>query len=146
MTIFWVARTQTMQLPNSIKRLKEIKSRCITNTYKCSVTATWTEICLNLCACMFSTFSCVQHCKNLWTVARQAPLAIGILQARILEWVIMPSSRGSSRPSDQNCVLHLLHWQAGSLPLVPLGSLLKPGAIITMLGSLDNSAGLGFIF
>ena len=44
------------------------------------------------------------------------------------------------------CLLHLLHWQAGSLPLVPLGSLLEPGAIITMLGSLDNSAGLGFIF
>ena len=44
------------------------------------------------------------------------------------------------------CLLHLLHWQAGSVPLVPLGSLLKPGATITMLGSLDNSAGLGFIF
>ena len=28
-----------------------------------------------------------------WTVARQAPLSIGILQARILEWVAMPSSR-----------------------------------------------------
>ena len=25
----------------------------------------------------------------------------GILQARILEWVAMPSSRGSSRPRDQ---------------------------------------------
>ena len=33
-----------------------------------------------------------------WTVARQAPLSMGILQARILEWVAMPSSRGSSRP------------------------------------------------
>ena len=28
-----------------------------------------------------------------WTGARQAPLSIGILQARILEWVAMPSSR-----------------------------------------------------
>ena len=27
-----------------------------------------------------------------------------ILQARILEWVSMPSSRGSSRPRDQTCV------------------------------------------
>ena len=33
-----------------------------------------------------------------WTVARQAPLSMGILQARILEWAAMPSSRGSSRP------------------------------------------------
>ena len=42
----------------------------------------------------------------LWTVARQAPLSVGILQARILEWVAMPSSRGSSRPRDQTCLLH----------------------------------------
>ena len=35
-----------------------------------------------------------------WTVAPQAPLSMGILQARILEWVAMPSSRESSRPRD----------------------------------------------
>ena len=29
-----------------------------------------------------------------WTVAHQAPLSMGIFQARILEWVAMPSSRG----------------------------------------------------
>ena len=28
----------------------------------------------------------------------------GILQARILEWVAMPSSRGSSRSRDQTCI------------------------------------------
>ena len=33
---------------------------------------------------------------TLWTVAHQAPLFMGILQARILEWVAMPFSRGSS--------------------------------------------------
>ena len=31
-----------------------------------------------------------------WTVARQAPLSMGILQARILEWFAVLSSRGSS--------------------------------------------------
>ena len=36
-----------------------------------------------------------------WTVARQAPLSMGILQVRILEWAAMPSSTGSSRPRDQ---------------------------------------------
>ena len=35
------------------------------------------------------------------TVALQAPLSVGILQARILEWVAMSSSRGSSQPRDQ---------------------------------------------
>ena len=31
-----------------------------------------------------------------WTVARQAPLSMGILQTRIIEWVAMPFSRRSS--------------------------------------------------
>ena len=31
----------------------------------------------------------------------------GILQARILEWIAMPSSRGSSQPRDQTQVSHL---------------------------------------
>ena len=29
---------------------------------------------------------------------------LGILQARILEWTAMPSSRGPSRPRDRTCV------------------------------------------
>ena len=36
----------------------------------------------------------------------------GILQARILEWVAMPSSKGCTRPRDLLC---LQHGQAGSL-------------------------------
>ena len=48
-----------------------------------------------------------------------------ILQARILEnsWVAMPFSRGSSQPRDQIHISYLLHWQAGSLPLVTPGKL-----------------------
>ena len=37
---------------------------------------------------------------TLWTIAHQAPLSMGILQGRILEWVAMPSSRQSSQPRD----------------------------------------------
>ena len=43
----------------------------------------------------------------------------GTLQAGILAWIAMPSSRGSSRPKDRTCISCLLHWQAGSLPLRP---------------------------
>ena len=39
----------------------------------------------------------------------------GILWAKTLEWVAMPSSKGSSQPRDLLC---LLHWSACSLPLV----------------------------
>ena len=43
----------------------------------------------------------------------QAPLSMGlILQARIVEWIAISLSRGSSRLN-----LHLLHWQVDSLPL-----------------------------
>ena len=53
----------------------------------------------------------------------------GILQARILEWVAFPFSRGSSQPRDQTQVSHiarvsllcLLHWPVSSLPLAPTG-------------------------
>ena len=41
-----------------------------------------------------------------------------ILQARILEWVAM-SSKGIFLTQGSNlCLLHLLPWQAGSLPLI----------------------------
>ena len=39
-------------------------------------------------------------------VARQAPVQ-KILQARILEWVAMPSSKGSSRPRYQTCISYV---------------------------------------
>ena len=39
--------------------------------------------------------SCLTLCDPMGCI-HQAPLSMGILQARILEWVAMPSSRGSS--------------------------------------------------
>ena len=46
--------------------------------------------------------SCVWLFATPWTIAPQAPLLI--LQARIQEWVAMPSSRASSQPRDQTQV------------------------------------------
>ena len=48
--------------------------------------------------------SCVWLFATPWTVALQAPVSMGILQARILEWVAMPSSRRSSQPRDRTQV------------------------------------------
>ena len=42
----------------------------------------------------------------------------GVLQARILEWVAMPSSRGSFPPRDGNHTLYV-SWLVSSLLLVP---------------------------
>ena len=42
----------------------------------------------------------------------------GALQARILEWVAVPSSRASSQPRDRPRISYIhLHQQAGSVPL-----------------------------
>ena len=45
--------------------------------------------------------SVVYDSATPWTVAHQAPLSKGILQARILEWVVISFSRASSQPRDQ---------------------------------------------
>ena len=42
-----------------------------------------------------------------WNAARQAPLSIGILQAKVLEWVALPFSRRSSQLRDQIQVSHI---------------------------------------
>ena len=52
----------------------------------------------------------------------------GTLQARILEWVAMPSCRGPYWPRDQTCISCLLHCQVGSLPPAPRGKLTLPQA------------------
>ena len=54
---------------------------------------------LILLCCAYS-LSHVQLFVTPWTVPLQAPLSMGILQARILEWVARPSSRGSSQHRD----------------------------------------------
>ena len=44
------------------------------------------------------SLSCVHLFVALRPVAHQAPLSVGILQARILEWVARPTSRGRPNP------------------------------------------------
>ena len=67
-------------------------------------------------------------------VACQAPLSMEILQTRILEWVAMPSSRGSSQPGIKPRSPTL---QADSLPSEPPGKPMKTG-----MGSLSLLQGI----
>ena len=53
-----------------------------------------------LLLCVRLVASCVRLFAAPWTVAYQVPLSMGILQARIQEWVTMPSSRESSQLGD----------------------------------------------
>ena len=56
---------------------------------------------------MLSHFSRVWLFVTLWTITCQGSSVHGILQAKILEWVAMPSSRGSSWPRGQTQVSYV---------------------------------------
>ena len=76
---------------------------------------------------------------------------MGILQARILKWVAMPSSRGSSQPRDRTFILYLSCIGRGvSLTLAPPEKPPDPmlleeklrlrGVFLSFTGSHDESA------
>ena len=58
-------------------------------------------------AYVLGRFSRVQLFATLWTVTRLGSSVPGILQARILEWVAISSSKGSSWPRDQTHISYL---------------------------------------
>ena len=61
-------------------------------------------VCVCVCVCVLSHFSRVGLCDFMGSSPRSSSVR-GILQARILGWVPMPSSRGSSRPRDRTASL-----------------------------------------
>ena len=68
--------------------------------------------------CMLSLQSCLTLCDPM-DCSPPGSSVHGISQARILEWVSMPLSRGIfPTQGSKPCLFCLLHWQAGSLPLV----------------------------
>ena len=61
-------------------------------------------ICMSLHSCHFTH---VRLFATLWTVCSPLESSVhGILQARILEWVAISSSRGFSQPRDRTHVSH----------------------------------------
>ena len=85
----------------------------------------FTGVWKTMCCAVLSRFSYVQLCATLSTVAHQSPLSMGILPARIREWVAVPSSGGSSPPRDRTCISivscidrqALFHWYHWGSPL-----------------------------
>ena len=75
---------------------------------------------LSIHAHMLSPFSCVQLFATLRTVACQATLPTGC--SRQEYWSGLPCPLPGDLPDPElNLHLSLLHWQVGSLPLVPSG-------------------------
>ena len=73
------------------------------------------------CLCDKSLQSCPTLCDPIGCGPPGSSIR-GILQARILEWIAIAFSRiFPTQGSNLRLLRCLLHWQAGSLPLVPTG-------------------------
>ena len=81
-----MAKNYLAQMSRSVLRLKSIAPRQHIRCYKRKKKMLVTQACLTLSDPMDCSLSGSSVC--------------GILQARILEWVSIPFSRGSSRPKD----------------------------------------------
>ena len=85
------------------------------------------------CAVCLVAQSCLTLCDS-WTVARQASLSMGILQATVLEDVAMPFSKGSSPPRDWTQISRIAggfftDWTTGQPRSTGVGSLALPQGI-----------------
>ena len=83
-----------------------------------------------VCACMLSCFSHVQLCTTLWTAACQPSLSTGFSRQEywsgchdLLQRIFL--TQGGTYASYV-----YLHWQVGSLPLLPPGKPHKPGIVL----------------
>ena len=77
----------------------------------------WIKIWGIIYSVVFIAQSCPTLCNHM-DCSPPGSSVHGILQARILEWVAISFSRGSSRPSDQTLVFCIA---GGSLPSEPSG-------------------------
>ena len=75
---------------------------------------------------VLSRFSRVQLSATPWTVARRAPLSMGFSRQEYWSGLPCPPSGLFLTQGLNPRLLSLLHWQAGSLPLAPLG---KPQSV-----------------
>ena len=84
----------------TVKSFKRVKAPLNKDSILAKIRIPGSGECVVLCLVAHS-------CPTLWDAmdySRQVPLSMRILQARIREWVAMPSSRGSSQPRDQTQV------------------------------------------
>ena len=86
-------------------------------------------VCVCVCACVHVKLlqSCPTLCNPMDPMDCSPPGSSvhGNLQTRILEWIAMPSSKGSSQPRHRTCLLWLLHcrwifylWATGEAPYI----------------------------
>ena len=82
----------------------------------------WQCLCVCVCVCVYM-LSCVWLFATPRTVPCQAPLSIGFPRQEHWSGLPCPPPEHTLPVQGSNpSLLHPLHWQAGSLPLVPPGN------------------------
>ena len=82
------------------------------------------------CVCMLSHSSCVLLFVTLWTVAYQVPLSLRFSRQEFWNGLYALLQGIFLTQGSNPCLLHLLHWEVSSLPLISLG---KPNMITMSL-------------
>ena len=90
MTLILFVVQVSLRLKRFLPKIANLRSNITVSTCMC--------VCVCVCVCVCESGSVVSNSATPWTVVH------GILQARILEWVAFPFSRGSSQPRDQTQV------------------------------------------
>ena len=99
----------------------------LSKTFKSSLKALvfkmkiWVSFLIIMCVCMLSHFSCVQLFVTLWIVAHQALLSMGFSRQDYWNALPCPPPRDLPDLGTEPCLLCLLPWHAGSLPLASPG-------------------------
>ena len=117
----------TRMISNAFKKERNyynVQSPCCRNTLRASIPAATQKgacVCAELLQSMLSCYSRGRLCDPM-DCRPPGSSVHGVLQAKILEWIALPCSRGIFHTQRWNLsALLLLHWQVGSVPLVPSG-------------------------
>ena len=141
-------RTQHTCSLEKVENFLRIQKLLLLNTIEILVTKATIKHNVALVLTFELALSCVKLSATPRTVALQAPLSMGILQARILEWVAMPSCRvlldPGIKPRSPHCrwILHhlshqrnprILEWEAYSFSREPPNPGNEPGLLCCKL-------------
>ena len=83
-----------------------------------------------MCCAVLSCFSRIWLFAILWNVAHQVPLSMGFSRQEYWSGFPCPPPGHLPNPGIEPMTQHLLHWQEGSLPLVPSGN---PGSYVCIM-------------
>ena len=92
---------------------------------------TWHIHTVEYCVCVLSCFSSVLILGDCMDYRPPDSSVHGILQASLLGWVAISSSRGSSWSKDQNHIAYISCTGAGPIPLAPSGKPIQWNVIQT---------------